>query len=286
MAILIGLLEFISVLIIVIGLTTLIVWWYYRRRLAILLVENDQQQQTEIYDMVRGFRHQAMHCLRPIKDSLYLIKREAQAETITDSEKWQQLIRISLQDIEKYEWRLTRLIENMAFVSRLEVSDTSLRFSEIKLDAIVSDIVSDLNDLVEIKGINFTWWAKPENFPRMMGNEEGLRQVFINLIDNAAKYCNTKDEIDVSLEAIHEKNVIFARVSDSGLGIPEEDLNQIFLKGYTVEAARGRKPKAGSQGLGLYITKLVIEKHKGYIDVTSELGQGTTFTLVLPVHRI
>jgi signal transduction histidine kinase len=279
MAILIGIWEAILVLAIVVLFTTLVGWWYWRRRMAALRHAYDREQQTEIRDMIREFKHQASHCLRPIKDNLYLLKKEMQVQAVAES------LADSLADIENYEWRLTRLIENMAFVSRLEAPDFSLRFSEVKLDVIVSDVVGEFRGLAEAKGIRLTWWARPEKFPRITA-EDSLRQVFINLIDNAIKYCGEKDEIDVALEANEAKNVIYARVSDTGPGIPEEDLERIFDKGYTVEGARGRPPRGGGQGLGLYIARLVVEKHGGKIDVTSELGKGTTFTITLPIQRI
>jgi signal transduction histidine kinase len=248
--------------------------------------EYGREHQTEIRDMIGQFRHQASHCLRPIKDNLRQIKDSVRAQAGADAMEWYQTLGASLREIDKYEWRLTRLIENMAFVSYLESLNPGLPFSEVKLDVIVSDVVSEFNESAEDEGIMLAWWAVPERFPRMMANEEGLRQVFINLIDNAINYCQEGDEIDVALEANEDKNVIYGQVSDTGPGIPEEDLKLIFQKGYTVEAARGRKPKEGSQGLGLYIVKLVVEKHGGTIDVTSELGKGTTFTITLPIQRI
>jgi signal transduction histidine kinase len=280
MAILIGIWEAILVLIIVVYSTMLVAWWYWRRRLADLRQAYDRQHQIEIRDMINDFKHQASHCLRPIKDNLYLLKKEMQTQAVAES------LADSLADIENYEWRLTRLIENMAFVSRLEAPDFSFRFSEVKLDVVVSDVVSEFQSLAEAKGIRLTWWARPEKFPRMTANEDSLRQVFINLIDNAIKYCQEKDEIEIALEANEAKNVIYARVSDTGPGIPEEDWELIFQKGYTVEKPRGRPPRGGGQGLGLYIAKLVVEKHGGKIDVTSELGKGTTFTITLPIQGI
>lgn len=286
MAILIGIWESILVLVVTVSLTTLVAWWYWRRRLAALRQVYDRQQLAEIRDMIREFEHQASQCSRLIKNNLHLIEKEMQMQPAAETTEWSQLVGKSLEDIEKYEWRLTRLIENMSFVSRLEAPDLSPRFSEVKLDAIVSDVVSDFQKAAEAKGISLAWWARPEKFPRIMANEDGLRQVFINLIDNATNYCGEKDEIDVALEANEGKKVIYARVSDTGPGIPEEDWEHIFLKGYTVEGARGRKPKEGGQGLGLYIVKLIVEKHGGRIEVTSELGKGTTFTITLPIERI
>jgi signal transduction histidine kinase len=289
MAILIGVWESILVLATVVLLTALALWWFWRRRFAALRQAYDRQQQAEIHDLIREFKHQASHCLRPIQDNLHLIRREMQTQTIVGTTERQQSLgdlRQGIEEIEKYEWRLNRLIDNMAFVSRLEAPDASLRFSEVKLDVIVSDVVSEFQHFAEAKGIRLAWWARPESFPRMMVNEEGLRQVFINLIDNAIKYCQKDDEIDVALEANEAKKVIYARVSDTGPGIPKEDLPHICEKGYTVEKARGRKPQQGGQGLGLYIVKLVVEKHGGTIDVTSELGKGTTFTITLPIQRL
>jgi two-component system phosphate regulon sensor histidine kinase PhoR len=286
MAILIGIWESILVLVICAFLTTLVLWWYWRRRLVALGQELDRQHLAEIRDMIREFKHQASQCIRPIRDNLYLIRSGMQEQAGADVTEWPQLLRESLRDIEYYEWRLTRLIENIAFVLRLEDPDQGLPFSEVKLDVIVSDVVSEFNYLAARKGLSLAWWAVPERFPRMTANDEGLRHVFINLIDNAIKYCQKGDEIDVALEANEGKNVIVAQVSDTGPGILEEDWELIFQKGYTVEGARGRPPKEGGQGLGLYIVKLVVEKHGGTVEVTSKLGKGTTFTITLPIQRI
>jgi two-component system phosphate regulon sensor histidine kinase PhoR len=310
MAILIGIWESIVVLVVFASLTTLALCWYWRRRLLALGQKLDRQHEkeldelrqdlnrqhqteldalrqdydrhhlAEVRDMIREFKHQAANCLNPIKHSLQQVKKEMQSQTVTE------LLEASLKDIERYEWRLTRLIENMAFVIRLEAPNLHLPFSEVKLDVIVSDVVGDFFDLDGAEGRSLSWWAVPESFPRITANEESLRQVFINMIDNAIKYCQEKDEIDVALEANVHKNVTVARVSDTGPGIPEEDWELIFQKGYTVEGARGRKPKEGSQGLGLYIAKLVVEKHGGTIEVTSRLGKGTTFIITLPIQRI
>jgi signal transduction histidine kinase len=279
MAILIGIWEAILALIITVFLTTLALWWYWQRRHSVLREAIVAEQVTEIRTMIEDFKHQAAHCLRPIKDNLYWLKQEEQAQAVAES------LRDSIANIEYYEWRLTRLIENMALVSRLEAADPGLRFTEVKPEVIVSDVITDFQALAKSKGISLAWWARPEAFPRIMANEDSLRQVFINLIHNAVKYCGEKDEVDVALEVNEGKKVVYIRVCDTGPGIPEEDWERVFDKGYTVQGARGRPLKDGGQGLGLYIVKLVVEKHGGNINVTSELGKGTTFTLTLPMQR-
>jgi two-component system phosphate regulon sensor histidine kinase PhoR len=188
--------------------------------------------------------------------------------------------------VEHYEWRLTRLIENMELVSRLEVPEHTFCFSEVKLDAIVGDVVKGFEKPAKNNGTIVMWWAKPEDFPFIPGNSDGLRQVFVNLVDNAIKYSGEKGEVDIPLEADKSRGMVYAQVSDTGPGIPQEDLERIFERGYRVEDARGRPPKEIGQGLGLYIAKLIIEKHRGTISVTSELGKGTTFTIALPMQRM
>jgi len=294
MAILIGIWEAALALGVVISLTVSAFWWYHQRRLADLCRSLRQEHEkesadlrqvfgtrvrTEIRDIVNAFGHQATHCLRPIKDSLHLLKKEVQGQTAEKS------LTDSLATIEHYEWRLTRLIENMRLVCSLEAPD-ELGFRQVKLDAIVNDVEKEFQDSAEAKGIRLLWWVVPEEFPRITANAESLRQVLINLVDNAIKYCGQGDEVDIALEAKEDQKVVYARVSDTGPGIPKEDREHIFEKGYTVEEARGRPPKENGQGLGLYIVKLVVEKHGGSIDVVSELGKGTTFAITLPVQRM
>lgn len=93
-------------------------------------------------------------------------------------------------------------------------------------------------------------------------------------------------ESRISLEADDSRKSVSAQVSDTGPGIPREDWEQIFDRGYRVEDARDRRPKEVGQGLGLYIAKLIVEKHRGHISVTSELAKGTTFTVTLPIQRM
>ena len=293
--ILISVWEALLVLIIVIALTGFVLRWFWQQRLADIRQTLDQKNETartdfreefgrrlhiEIRDITSDFKHQASHCLRPIKDNLYLLKREMQGREVEGA------LSDSLADIEHYEWRLTRLIENMGLVSSLEVSDHSYRFSEVKLDAIVSDVVNEFGNPTRKNGATVIRWTEPEDFPFIPANAEGLRQVFINLIDNAIKYSGDTGEVGVSLGVDDNLSIVSAEVSDNGPGIPQEDWERIFDRGYRVEDARDRKPKEVGQGLGLYIARLVVEKHNGHINVTSELGKGTTFTITLPIQSV
>ena len=122
----------------------------------------------------------------------------------------------------------------------------------------------------------------PERPARVLGNRDQLRQVVSNLVDNSIKYAKGDGgEVVISLQ--EEKEDILVRVSDEGLGIPEEDIPYVFDTAY-------RSPSVGSvkrtgSGLGLAIAKRVVEQHGGTIKVQSKVGEGTTVSFNLPLYK-
>lgn len=115
----------------------------------------------------------------------------------------------------------------------------------------------------------------------ILADPDLLELAINNLLDNAAKYSKAPDTIRVTLDFLPSKDKVVITVSDKGIGIPAEDLDFIFQRFYTVDKARSRQ--LGGSGLGLSIVETIVEKHFGTITVESELGKGTTFTIVLPV---
>jgi two-component system phosphate regulon sensor histidine kinase PhoR len=108
-----------------------------------------------------------------------------------------------------------------------------------------------------------------------------LRHVIANLVDNAIKYTPEEGKITLGMEC--EDGFARIYVSDSGIGIPEGEQQKIFDRFYRVDKARSRE--LGGSGLGLSIAKLIAEQHKGRIEVASEPGNGTTFTVFLPLKN-
>ena len=105
-----------------------------------------------------------------------------------------------------------------------------------------------------------------------------MEHAFINLIDNAAKYSNQPAEINIILTDLED--AVRIQIADKGIGIPSQDLDHIFERFYTVNKAHSRK--LGGSGLGLSIVQNIVQKHQGKVSVESELGKGTTFTILLP----
>jgi two-component system phosphate regulon sensor histidine kinase PhoR len=116
------------------------------------------------------------------------------------------------------------------------------------------------------------------NLPKLQADRFKLEQVLINLIDNAIKYT---DIGTVKLKAYFDKK-FYLEVSDSGRGIPQKHLDRLFERFYVVDKSRSRK--LGGSGLGLSIVKHIVQLHNGEIKVTSEIGKGTVFTVILPLE--
>ena len=115
----------------------------------------------------------------------------------------------------------------------------------------------------------------------IIADQDLLELAVVNLLTNAAKYSQGPADIKMELNQI-DKKYIEISIKDKGIGIPKEDIEHIFNRFYTVDKAHSRK--LGGSGLGLSITKTIIEKHKGKISVTSLIGQGTEFKVQLPIE--
>ena len=118
----------------------------------------------------------------------------------------------------------------------------------------------------------------PKNLPDILADETRIKQVFLNLIDNAIKYNHPKGGI--SITAHETDDVVKVDIADTGIGIPNKDLPRLFERFYRVDKARSRE--LGGTGLGLSIVKHIIQAHNGEVSVQSVEGQGSTFSFTIP----
>ncbi len=171
--------------------------------------------------------------------------------------------------------RLARLVEDLLTLSRLDLSAPPL--APVNLQAVAEEALSALWQSAEKKGVALTLRAAPE-LPRVLGDADRLRQVFINLLDNGIKYTPTGGRITVRLFPNQDKGLVQVNVSDTGMGIPATDLPHIFDPLYRGEPA-GRA--AIGTGLGLTIVRTILAQHGAEIRVQSEPKRGTTFSFDL-----
>jgi len=173
---------------------------------------------------------------------------------------------------------ITSLVNDLLELGRIESGFDSQK-EIVPFDGLVRYALETLGALISEKKLKLHL-SLPDVLPPMRGNPIRLRQMLDNLIGNAIKYTPEGGSIEIELETQEEQVIL--RVSDSGPGIPPADQPHIFEKFYRASNV----PKGvGGSGLGLAIVKSIVDNHHGRIWVESLLGQGTTFTVVLPLNR-
>ncbi|VAW42325.1 hypothetical protein MNBD_CHLOROFLEXI01-4251 [hydrothermal vent metagenome] len=183
----------------------------------------------------------------------------------------------SLEIIQEETKRMTRLVGDLLLLARADAGGLPLEKKKVEFDNLLFEVyrqVRLLGKSVEVKVTEVDQVC-------IMGDVDRLKQLLLNLISNAMKYTPAGGTVDVSLSK--KNGWAYLRVSDTGLGIPEEDLPHIFDRFYRVDKARTREQTGeGGAGLGLAIAKWIAQAHGGNIDVSSKVGEGTTFTIILP----
>lgn len=175
--------------------------------------------------------------------------------------------------------RIQTLIEDLLILSKLEKDESELTLKHIHMDQLIGDLLPIATPSAEEKDIQID--LDIEKSIEMTADEEKIRQIVLNLMMNAINYTPAGGSITLQVQS-SDDNVIL-RVRDSGIGIAKKDLPRIFERFYRVDKARSRE--TGGTGLGLAIVKHIIELHKGKIEVDSEVNEGTTFTITLPMEQ-
>jgi signal transduction histidine kinase len=171
--------------------------------------------------------------------------------------------------------RMSRLILELLDVSRIETGRLEIRREPIAWPQFVRDVVHRHHTAVSDRRFHL---SVPDAGKIVTGDRDRLEQVLGNLLENAVKYSPDGSDVTVTVEDKGES--LITAVCDRGIGIPSDELNQVFERFH-----RGRQVSStnyGGLGLGLYITKQIIERHGGSIWVESKEGQGTTFYFSLP----
>jgi two-component system phosphate regulon sensor histidine kinase PhoR len=174
--------------------------------------------------------------------------------------------------IREHAQRLARLTDDLLKLSRIEAGRLDLESGPVSVAGLVNGCVETARLKAESKGVRITV-ELPKGLPPVRGDAVQLGEVLQNLVDNALQYTPPGGSIDVTAYS-NGGEVIFT-VADTGIGIPESDLERIFERFYRVDAARARE--AGGTGLGLSIARHIVDAHGGRIWVESAVGQGSRF---------
>jgi two-component system sensor histidine kinase KdpD len=172
--------------------------------------------------------------------------------------------------------RLNRLIDTFVDIANIEQGDFTLKFSKVELISVLRSAVE--TTVARVNPSCVVEMKLPESPVWVRGDRERLEQVFSNVISNALRYSPEDSPVVITCEENKALSHVTALVSDSGPGISEDLRGAIFERFYQAEALR-----SGGLGVGLYLSKTIVEAHGGQIEVESERGTGTTICITLPV---
>ncbi len=223
------------------------------------------------FNRIREFSADVSHELRT---PLTALKGQMEVALLRDREKeeYREILKSSLEEID----RLTKVVNGLLTISRGEAGRMFLEKSRVDLGDVAAEAAAQLYPLMDEKGLELSLDKRGSG--EVVGDRNLLKQMFINLLENATKYNVEGGSIGVSIEGLDgEVRVV---VEDTGIGIPEEDLPKIFEKFYRVDKSRARG--VGGAGLGLSIVKWIVSAHGGTIKVKSTLGKGTAFEVLFP----
>ncbi|MCI0485741.1 MAG: ATP-binding protein [Blastocatellia bacterium] len=223
------------------------------------------------FENMRAFMADASHELRT---PLAIIRGEADVALSQDRDPAE--YRESLAIIQDEAGRLSHIVEDMFALARADARQRPLRVEEFYLNDLVEECFRAAQILALSKAVSLT--LDPVQDVTFHGDEDLLRRMLLNLLDNAIKY--TPSGGAVSIKLLVEASSVQIVVSDTGIGIPAEHVGQVFERFYRVDRARTRAE--GGTGLGLSIARWAAEAHRGSINLTSEPGRGSTFTVSLP----
>jgi signal transduction histidine kinase len=148
------------------------------------------------------------------------------------------------------------------------------------LTSLINEAVTEAQLTATSAGVSLEATDIPQSL-KLKGDAIGIKQVITNLVDNAIKYNRPQGTVNVSARAEGPRAII--EVRDTGIGIAETEQQHIFDRFYRVDKSRSRSQ--GGSGLGLAIVKKIVEEHGGTVSVESNLGEGSTFRVVLPIQR-
>jgi heavy metal sensor kinase len=173
--------------------------------------------------------------------------------------------------------RLAKIVEALFAISRLDAGEAQQEWTRFDLAALAASTTEQMFLLADDKGVSVSCKAKDK--VSVDGDRARIKQVVVNLLDNAIKYTPTGGSINLDVYAREDKAVI--EVADTGIGIPAGALPHIFERFFRVDKARSRD--AGGAGLGLAIVKSICVAHRGQVSVESSEGQGSRFKVELPL---
>lgn len=221
-------------------------------------------------EFVSNVSHELRTPLASIRESVNLILDELAGKINEDQKRFLELAKHNID-------RLGRLIDDLLELAKLDAKRVIIKRELFDAAAIVNLAADSLLPLASEKGISFVRTV-PDAKIQMWGDSDKITQAITNLVDNAIKYNKPRGRVTLKLEDLEE--TVHIVISDTGDGIPPDDVEKIFDRFYRVETAL--KSRVKGSGIGLAIVKEIVDAHGGKISVKSHIGKGSDFIIALP----
>jgi heavy metal sensor kinase len=224
------------------------------------------------FRQIRQFTSDASHELRTpltvMKGETDLVLRRPRS-----LDDYKSVLESNLEEID----RMTRIVDELLFLSRADMGEVRVESLPVAMESLVEDIHRQAKLLAQDRNIEVLLGTVMPVV--VQGDDLRLRELLLNLVENAMKYSLPGGKVEISL--LNDGREARLSVTDQGIGIAPADHKKIFQRFYRTDVARGHTKKG--TGLGLAICSWIAELHKGRVEVKSDLGQGSTFTVVLPL---
>ncbi len=257
------------------------------------LVETFNEMITRLDQSFRQIKQFSSDASHELKTPLTILKGEVEVALRKErtSPEYQQVLTSNLEEIN----RMGQIVDDLLLLSRTDSGEIQLNREQISLSQVLKETIPQASLLARHKNLRILA-ALPEDDVSILGDRLRIRELLLNLIENAIKYTEEGGSVKIHLQRGHspsaapgqtegrqgENGFAEIRVTDTGIGIAKEDQERIFDRFFRVDKARSREQ--GGSGLGLSICKWIVEAHQGKISVESELEKGSSFIVKLPLY--
>jgi two-component system phosphate regulon sensor histidine kinase PhoR len=252
------------------------------RPFGVVLVLHDVTELRRLEVVRRDFVANVSHELRTPLTAIKGFAETLLGPAGDDRETAQRFLRV----IDRHSERLGRLIDDLLTLSDLELGRTPLRVGTVVPGQAIDDVLQIFAETAARAGVRIAANVEPGT-PALQADGDRVRQVLINLVDNAVKYTPAGGQVRVRAAPVsggEQGDMVAIVVEDTGVGIPAQDLPRLTERFFRVDKARSRE--LGGTGLGLAIVKHIVQAHGGSLSISSMLGQGTAVRVLLPTAQV
>lgn len=247
---------------------------------GVVAVIRDVTEEHKLDKIRRDFVANISHEIRTPLQMLQGYSEALLDDIVASPQERQELVQV----IHDESVRMGRLVNDFLDVARMEAGHMNVKYGLVDVNAFLSRVTRKFTVYAKEREVEIVANLSEKPLELHHADEDRLEQVVTNLVDNALRHIDAGKTVTIKSSSVilNHESFVQIQVKDEGHGIPSEDIPYIFERFYKADKARKRESSAGT-GLGLAIVKNIIDQHHGNIAVESMVGQGTTFTILLPV---